>query len=250
MYSLEVLQTCPTQRKSLLSAIGVVDLADSSLITFDLENQFLHLPQQISFLIQVIIKGKTIHQTVIDEGASTYIMSISCWKAIGSPPINQSPNTLEAFYGIGSHPYGILTNLPIMLKGKPVELEVEVVDANPNYNLLLRLSWTHTMFCVVSSLFRVLHFPHEGKIVKVDQLSFFSSGTLNDNVPYVGNTKIPYESVGVSIFKGSSLVGNFTLPPPNVTSINMILGSIDPWIIPTPYQIDSFGDSMSLSPLE
>jgi hypothetical protein len=118
MSALEVLQTCPTQRKSLLSAIGAIDPSDSSLITFDLENHVPRLPHQIAFLIQVIIKGKTIHQTVIDEGASTCIMSVSCWKAIGSPPLNQSPNTLEAFDGRGSRPYGILTNFPITLEGK------------------------------------------------------------------------------------------------------------------------------------
>ncbi len=37
--------------------------------------------------------------TIIDEGASTCIMSISYWKAIGSSTLNQSPNTLEAFNG-------------------------------------------------------------------------------------------------------------------------------------------------------
>jgi hypothetical protein len=135
-------------------------------------------------------------------------------------------------------------------KGKTVELEVEVVDANLNYNLLLGRSWTHAMFCVVSSLFRVLRFPHEGKIVTVDQLSFFSSGSSNGNVPYVGNTEIPYESVGAGLFKDSALMGTFSLPPPNVHFINMISVSTDPWIIPTLDQIDSFGDAMPLSPLE
>ena len=64
-------------------------------------------------------------------------MSISCWKAIGSPPLNQYPNTLEAFDGRGSRPYGILTNFLITLEGNTIELEVEVVDENLNYNLLL-----------------------------------------------------------------------------------------------------------------
>lgn len=93
-------------------------------------------PHQLVFLIQVIIKGKTIHRIVIDEVASTCIMSISCWKYIDSLPLNQSPNTLEAFDGRGSHPYGILTSFPIALEGKIVELEVEVIDVNLNYNLL------------------------------------------------------------------------------------------------------------------
>lgn len=65
-------------------------------------------------------------------------MSVSYWKSIGSPPLNQSLNTLEAFYGRGSQPYVILTNLSITLEGKNFELEVEVVDANLRYNLLLR----------------------------------------------------------------------------------------------------------------
>ena len=38
MSVLEVLQSCPSQRKALLSAIGGIDPADSSLLTFDLDN--------------------------------------------------------------------------------------------------------------------------------------------------------------------------------------------------------------------
>jgi hypothetical protein len=38
MSALEVLQSCPAQRKLLLSAIGAVDIQDSNLIIFDLEN--------------------------------------------------------------------------------------------------------------------------------------------------------------------------------------------------------------------
>ena len=152
----------------MLSAIGGIDLADSDLISFDLEGYTPRLPHQIAFLIQVIINGKTIHRTVIDEGASTCIMSVACWKAIGSPKLSQSPTTLEAFDGRESRPYGILQRLPISLEGKTVELEVEVVDANLTYNLLLGRSWTYAMQAVASSLFRVIRFPHQGKIVMVD----------------------------------------------------------------------------------
>lgn len=71
-----------------MSTIGSIDPVDSSLITFDLENHVPRLPHQIAFVIQVIIKGKMIHWTIIDEGGSTCIMSITCWNAIGSPPLN------------------------------------------------------------------------------------------------------------------------------------------------------------------
>ena len=137
MSALETLQSYPSQQKSLLSAIRGIDPTDSNLIYFDVENHVLCLPHRIPFLIKVIINENTIHRTVIDEGGSTYIMSITCCKAIGSPALNQSPNTLEAFDGRDSRPFGVLPNLFITLEGKTMQVELEIVDANLNYNLLL-----------------------------------------------------------------------------------------------------------------
>lgn len=108
------------------------------------------------------------------------------------------------------------------------------------------------MICFVWILlfFWVLHFPHEGKFVTIEQLSFFSSSASNYNVSYVGNTEVSYVSAEEGIFKDYALMGMFSLPPPNIPSINMIFVSIDPWIKFSPNHIDSFGDSMPLSPLE
>ena len=41
-----------------------------------------------------------------------------------------------------------------------------------DFNLLLGQDYFYTMKVVVSTLFRVMHFPHDGKIVTIDQLSF------------------------------------------------------------------------------
>ena len=41
------------------------------------------------------------------------------------------------------------------------------------FNLLLGHDYTYAMGALVSSLFRVVCFPHEGRIVTIDQLSFF-----------------------------------------------------------------------------
>lgn len=49
-----------------------------------------------------------------------------------------------------------------------VSVEVGVVDAVIDYNLLLGSSWTYAMTVVVSSVFRVLQFPHEGDIITID----------------------------------------------------------------------------------
>lgn len=161
--ALKFLQSYSFQQKALLSDIGDIDPSDSNLIYFDLENHIPCLPHHISFLIEVIINERNIHKIVIDEGASTCIMFVSCWKEISSPTLNQSSNTLEAFHGHDSWPFGVLPNLAITLEGKKVHVEVEIVDANLNYNILLRWSWTHAMHVVASSLFHVLFFPIKGK---------------------------------------------------------------------------------------
>jgi hypothetical protein len=56
-------------------------------------------------------------------------MSLSYWRAIGSPNINQSQTTLKAFDGCGFTPYGILHSLPMEIGGKIISIDIEVVDA-------------------------------------------------------------------------------------------------------------------------
>jgi hypothetical protein len=55
-------------------------------------------------------------------------------------------------------------------------VEVEVVDAPLDYNLLLGWSWTYAMKAMVATVFRDLLFPHEGRLVTIDQLSFSRPG--------------------------------------------------------------------------
>ena len=51
-------------------------------------------------------------------------------------------------------------------------IEVKVVDAPIDYNLLLDRNWMYSMQAVASSLFRVVCFPFNGNIVTIDQTSF------------------------------------------------------------------------------
>jgi hypothetical protein len=119
------------------------------------------------------------------------------------------------------------------------------------------------MRAVVSTLFHVLRFPHQGRVVTVDQLALFNVDTRSGNVPFIANTPQGYENVGVGLLKDSSLMGTFSIPPPpnipspNVASINMIstmprelLVSTDPWIVPDPGDHVRFGNIMPLSPIE
>jgi hypothetical protein len=263
MSALEVLQSRPAQRRALLKAIGGIDPTDENLIVFDLNEHIPRLPTQLAFQIQVVVADKRICRTVVDEGASTCVMSFSCQKAIGSPPLTESQNTLRAFNGSGFKPYGVLPSLPVTLEGKTVQVEVEVFDTPLDYNLLLGRSWVDSMRAVVSTLFRVLRFPHQGRVVTVDQLAFFNADTRTGNVPFIENTPPGYENVGVGLLKDSSLMGTFPKPPPPnipspyVASINMIStvpheipSSADPWIVPDPRDHVRFGDVMPLSPIE
>ena len=93
---------------------------------------------------------------VLDEGASTSILSSSCWKAIGSPKLVKSPTTLKAFNGRGFQPYGLMPTLSVELGGKIVSIQVEVVDAPLDYNLLLGRNWVYAMTTVTSTVFRPL----------------------------------------------------------------------------------------------
>ena len=47
-----------------------------------------------------------------------------------------------------------------------------VVQGPLDFNLLLGRDYVYTMKAVVSTLFRVMHFLHDGTIVTIDQLSF------------------------------------------------------------------------------
>jgi hypothetical protein len=120
----------------------------------------------VAFQIHVDYSKYTIKHTIIDEGATMCVMSLTCWKSIGSLTM------LTTFDGRYFHPHGIIPTFPVKLGGKIVELNVEVVDAPIEYNLLLGHNWTYAMIGVVSSIFHTLCFPHEGKIVTIDQLSF------------------------------------------------------------------------------
>ena len=99
--------------------------------------------------------------------------------------------------------------------GKIVHITVEVVDAPTDYNLLLGCSWIHAMTSLVSSVFRVIRFPHQEKIITINQLDYCTLETsIHSNVPFVENSQAVIQDVGVGMFKDSSLMGTFTIPPP------------------------------------
>ena len=97
------------------------------------------------------------------------------------------------------------------------------------------------MTVVVSFVFRIIMFPHQGNIVKINHLSYYLSDPASMNsIQHVGKSTIPYEDVGVGLINDSTLMGTFSIPPPNVSrtigNINIITSSTipfdDPWKVP------------------
>ena len=65
-------------------------------------------------------------------------------------------------------PLEILPHLLITLEGKTIYIDVMVVQDPLYFNLLLGHDYVYAMKVVVSTLFRVMYFPHDGKIVTID----------------------------------------------------------------------------------
>ena len=84
MSTLEVSQICPTQQDALLAALGSMD-SSSLMEKFHLSDVKILLPYHVALSIDVIRGGNIFGREFVDEGDSTCVMSLSCWKAFGSP---------------------------------------------------------------------------------------------------------------------------------------------------------------------
>ena len=129
-----------------------------------------------------------------------------------------------------------------------MSIKVEVVDAPLDYNILLFRNWIYSMQAVASSLFRVVCFPFNGKIVTIDQTSFKNpsvTASSGASILIVEHSQPATGSVGVGMYP--SLMGSFSYPAliligsssgeasKSMRSVSFCMIHIeDPWIIPTP----------------
>jgi hypothetical protein len=71
-----------------------------------------------------------------------------------------------------SHPLGILPKFPITWGGKNVFIDVMVVHDPLDFDLLHGQDYVYAMKDILSTLFHVISFPHDGRMVTIDKLSF------------------------------------------------------------------------------
>src|SRR5713226_8985968 len=100
------------------------------------------------------------------------IMSTLVSQKLGSPILQSSSTTLQDYDGHPTKSQGLLPHVPITLAGKTVLIDIEVVNTQLDYNLLLGRSYMYVMRAVVSTIFCLMMFPHKGKIMTVDQLTY------------------------------------------------------------------------------
>jgi hypothetical protein len=99
---------------------------------------------------------------LIDEGLSVSILSSLAWQALGCPPLAPVTQNMLAFNRRTSQPLGILPQFPVTLGGKTVFIDVMVVQDSLDFSLLLGQDYFYAMKAIVSTLFRVISFPHDG----------------------------------------------------------------------------------------
>jgi hypothetical protein len=186
---------------------------------------------------------------VVDEGVATCVTSLVYWKTIGYPTLSNSSTMLTAFDGHSFHPHGILPAFLVQLDGNMVEVEVEVVDAPLDYNLLLGQNWTYAMVIVVSSIFRTLCFPHQGDIVTIDQLSFAYSSlntSVESSIPVVNNSQPATDNISVEMYYSLMGTFDFSALTHHICAMSSTPSSVerfipfftsyfsDPWNLPSP----------------
>jgi hypothetical protein len=147
-----------------------------------------HLPSHIPFNITVQVCGRDVPQTLIDEGSFVSILSSIARKALGYPHLVPVTQNLLDLNKRTSQPLGILPQFLVTLGGKNIVIDVMVVQDPLDFDLLLGRDYFYAMKVIVSTLFRVIYFPHDGRIVAIDKLSFIgldltinSMTSLNDS---------------------------------------------------------------------
>jgi hypothetical protein len=100
---------------SVLSEQGGIPLVPSTpppsprMVSFDWNDIVeLHLPSSAPFQIRVKVNSTNIYRCIVDEGASTSILSSSLWKVLGSPEHVYASHELLAFDRCPSEYLGIL----------------------------------------------------------------------------------------------------------------------------------------------
>lgn len=131
------------------------------------------------------------------------------WWKQGSKKLIPSTITLCAYYKRSSQPKGLFQNVLVELAGETILIYIEVVNAPLNDNIILGHSYMYTMKAVVSLLLHTMMFSHDGKIITLDQLTYYEPrppmNLYNVFITIEANQHLlSYIEMGPDIFKDST----------------------------------------------
>jgi hypothetical protein len=228
--------------------LGAIDPCGSKVTKFYVMDVKPLFPYHVAFQIHVDYSKYTIKRTIIDEGTATCMMSLTYWKSIGSPNLSQSLTMLSTFDGRSFCPHDILPTFPVYLGGKIVEVDVKVVDVPLHYKLLLGHNWTYSMIVVISSILRTLCFPHDRKIMTIDQFSFAHTSpnaSVGPLIPVIDNSQPTTKDISVRMYSSLMVTFDFVAPIHHIYAMSsrsaLSMRSIpfrtsyfnDPWTLPS-----------------
>jgi hypothetical protein len=81
---------------------------------------------------------------------------------LGYPPLAPVTHNMLSFNRRTSQPLGILPQFPVTLGGKTVFIDVMVIQDPLDFSLLLGGDYVYAMKAIMSTLFHVIYFPHDG----------------------------------------------------------------------------------------
>jgi hypothetical protein len=163
-----------------------------------------HFPSHIPFNITVQVCGRDVPHTLIDKGAYISILSSIAWKCMGCPQLVPVTHNLLGFNRRTSQPLGTLPQFPITLGGKTIFIDIMVVQDPLDLNLLLGQDYVYSMKSIMSTLFRVIYFPHDGRFMTIYKLSFVGpdfiiNPTTSLNDYYMQTVSLPSQVVYVAL---------------------------------------------------
>jgi hypothetical protein len=91
---------------------------------------------------------------------------------LGCPQLASVTHYLLYFNRRTSQHLGTLPQFLVTLGGKIVSIDIMVVRDPLDFSLLLGWDYVYSMKSIVSTLFHVIYFQHDGRMVTIDQLYF------------------------------------------------------------------------------
>jgi hypothetical protein len=170
-YIFSIYSSVPSERWGIPLSLSMFP-PSLGMVSFDW-NDLLEpvLPSSTPFQIMVKVNSTRIFHCIVDEGASTSILSSLTWQDLGSPNLVLATGELLDFNIISTEVLGILPQFPITLGRNIVLVDLLVVPGPLYFNMILGRDYVYVMNVMVSTLFRVMYFPHNRSIVTIDQLS-------------------------------------------------------------------------------